>query len=141
MSKLQWTDNLSVGIDLIDSQHKQWIDRFNRAAEAVAEKLGMTQVASTLDFLVDYTEVHFSTEEKHMTANQYDGLAEHKAKHDELRATLADLVRDFKEEGVSQSLVDALDTMLGAWLVQHIQDVDQKFGAFVKAEGITLAEE
>lgn len=141
MSKLQWQDDLSVGIELIDRQHKQWIEHFNKAAEAVAAHQGAMHASKTLGFLVDYTETHFSTEEKHMTASNYGGLDEHKAKHDELRAILTDLVQEFEEEGVNQRLAEAIDTFLGNWLVKHIQDVDKKFGEFVKTEGIVLSDE
>ena len=99
MDKLQWDDSLSVGIKLIDRQHKQWIDHFNHAADAVASQQGVLQINKTLGFLIDYTETHFATEEKHMAANNYAGIDDHKAKHDELRRTLADLVQDFEEDG------------------------------------------
>ena len=141
MKKLQWEDKLSVGIELIDRQHKQWIDHFNHAAEAVAVQQSAMHITKTLGFLVDYTETHFSTEEKHMAAHNYGGLDEHKAKHDELRQTLADLVQDYREEGVTYKLADAVDTFLGNWLIKHIQTVDIKFGTFVREEGIVLSEE
>jgi len=35
MTKLQWTDALSVGIEQIDCQHKQWIAHFNAAVDAM----------------------------------------------------------------------------------------------------------
>ena len=76
-----------------------------------------------------------------MAANNYGGLDAHKAKHDELRRTLDDLVQDYKEEGVTYKLAEAVDTFLGNWLIKHIQTVDMKFGAFVKQEGIVLSEE
>lgn len=141
MSKLQWEDSLSVGIELIDLQHKQWIDHFNRTVEAVAAQQGAMHITKTLGFLIEYTEDHFATEERHMAANHYAGLDEHKAKHDELRRTLADLVHDFEEEGVTHQLTEATGTFLGNWLIRHIQDVDMKFGAFVAKEGILLSDE
>ena len=141
MSKLQWQDSLSVGIELIDRQHKQWIEHFNQAADAVAAHRGAMHITKTLGFLVEYTETHFSTEERHMAASNYAGLDAHKAKHDELRRILADLVQDFEEEGTNHKLAEAVDAFLGNWLVKHIQDVDKKFGEFVKAEGISLSDD
>jgi hemerythrin len=141
MKKLQWESNLSVGIELIDDQHRKWIDHFNSAVEAVQSRQGSAQISKTLDFLLDYTGVHFSTEEKHMSQASYPGLGEHKGKHDELRGTLANLVQDFEEEGVTQALVDSIDTFLGNWLIKHIQEVDMQFGAYVKEKGIVVSEE
>jgi hemerythrin len=138
MKKMQWQDSLSVGIDIIDNQHKQWIQHFNNAAEAVSANQNPTQISKTLGFLIDYTEAHFSTEEKYMTENNYAGLQEHRGKHDELRSTLSNLVKDFEEEGVTPRLAEAIDSFLGNWLLQHIKEIDTKFGSFVKREKIVL---
>jgi hemerythrin len=139
MGKMQWQNSLSVGIDLIDNQHKQWIEYYNDTVEAVATQKGQAQVMKTLGFLIDYTETHFATEERHMTAGRYPALPEHKAKHDELRSTLAGLVKDFEDEGVTPELKKAIDTFLGNWLVQHIQEIDMKFGAYAKQEKIVIS--
>jgi hemerythrin len=139
MKKIQWEDSLSVGIDLIDNQHKQWIEYFNNTAEAVASQKNRTQISKTLGFLMDYTETHFSTEEKFMSLNSYPGLQEHKTKHDELQATLASLVKNFEEEGITAALTKDIDTFLGNWLIQHIREVDMKFGAFVSENKIDIS--
>lgn len=138
MDKLQWDESLSVGIDLIDDQHKKWIDQFNDAADVVSTHQGPAQITKTLGFLVDYTEAHFSTEEKHMSESGYGDRELHKAKHDELRETLATLVQDFEEDGATSALVDSIDTFLRNWLIKHIQEVDRRFGEFVRAKGIVL---
>ncbi len=139
MEKIRWQNSLSVGIELIDNQHKQWIEHFNNAAQAVQFEKSQAQISKTLGFLIDYTEAHFSTEEKHMLQNNFPGFQEHKAKHDELRSTLARLVKDFEEEGVSPKLSEAIDTFLGNWLIQHIHEVDMKFGAFVREKNIVIS--
>jgi hemerythrin len=139
MAKIAWQNSLSIGIELIDNQHKQWIEYYNKTREAIASQQSREQISKTLGFLIDYTEIHFSTEEKYMTANRYASLQEHMAKHDELRSTLTNLVKDFEDEGITQNLTDAIDTFLGNWLIQHIQEVDTRFGAFVREKKITLS--
>ena len=132
MKRIQWNNSLSVGIEQIDNQHKKWMEHFNNAAEAIEAKQTPTQISKTLGFLMDYTEVHFSTEEKYMTELGYAGLQEHKAKHDQLRSTLTSLVKDFEDEGVTSKLAEAIDSFLGNWLIQHIHEIDKKFAAFAK---------
>jgi hemerythrin-like metal-binding protein len=139
MKKIQWQDSLSVGITPIDTQHKQWIEYFNNTSEAIASQKNRTQITGTLGFLVNYTETHFSTEEKFMASNNYPGFQAHKAIHDELRSTLASLVRDYEEEGITANLSKSIDTFLGNWLIQHIQEVDMQFGAFIKDKNIVLS--
>jgi len=131
MKKIQWQDELSVGIDPIDEQHKKWIDYFNTTVETIASQQSREQISKTLGFLMDYTEIHFTTEEEYMQENKYPGFPEHKAKHDSLRSTLSSLVRDFQEEGATQNLAEAIETFLGNWLINHIREVDKKFGAYI----------
>ena len=135
MTKLEWTKGLSVGIDLVDEQHRQWIARYNDAVDAIAANLGKDHIVKVLGFLVAYTDSHFAFEEERMAASGYPAMAIHREKHAELRETLAHLVRDFEEEGATQPLAAAVETFLGNWLVQHIQSVDAAFGAFVREKG------
>lgn len=138
MKKIEWNAGLSVGIDLVDEQHQTWIGHFNTLADAVQSGEGAGQIASLLGFLIDFTEVHFAAEEKHMVTTGYPGLEDHRVHHEELKRTLADLVQDFEEEGATQILADAMETFLGNWLVNHIENVDMKFGAYTKEQGIEL---
>lgn len=141
MEKLAWNESLSVGIPLIDEQHKTWIDRYNALSVAVAQHEAQRQIAETLGFLIDYTNFHTATEEKHMTAHNYPGLAEHLQKHREVLETLNNLVRDFEEEGPTQILADSINIFLGNWLIEHIQQVDHKFGVFIKEKGLVITEQ
>jgi hemerythrin len=138
MKKIQWDDSLSVGVSAIDEQHKTWIGRYNSVVEAIESRGGPAPVTNTLGFLIDYTDVHFSTEEGFMTQAGYPALGAHKEKHEELRGTVAGLVQDFEEEGETHVLETAVETFLGNWLIDHIRETDQLFGAFVKANGIVL---
>ena len=138
MPAIQWTDDLSVGIDLIDQQHQMLIERINDVSAAVEAHHGIEKIAKTLDFLVEYTRFHFSTEEQHMRTHGYPGLEEHHTRHEELKSTLADMERDFREEGATYGLADSLNTLLGNWLIRHIKGVDLPFGIFLKEKGIAL---
>jgi hemerythrin-like metal-binding protein len=140
MNTILWNDRLSVGIDLIDDQHKTWLQHLNNVSKAIEDGHRVAQISKTLQFLVDYTELHFSTEEKNMTALAYPALAEHREKHESLKVTLSDLVEEFEEEGATHILAKAIDTFLGNWLFEHIQNVDQLFAQFVKEKGVELSE-
>ncbi|MBD3237059.1 MAG: bacteriohemerythrin [Candidatus Eisenbacteria bacterium] len=140
MSRVQWDESLSIGIRVIDEQHQRWIQHLNEVASALESEEGAAHIVKTLGFLVDYTEYHFTTEEKHMAAHGYPEIEAHRAKHAELKRTLANLVQEFEEDGATQSLADAVDTLLGNWLVKHIREVDQAFGDFLQERDIVLEE-
>ena len=140
MAKVEWDDRLSVGVDLIDEQHKMLLKRLSDFSEAVDSRQGSSEIVRTLEFLVDYTDFHFSTEERHMGAINYPGLDHHVAKHEEFKTTLKNLGADFEEEGATTSLADSINTLLINWLIKHIKAVDQEFGAFLREKGITIDE-
>jgi hemerythrin len=136
MDKIEWTESLSVGVRLIDDQHKMWIQHLNDVQAAIEARKGPEQIVSALDFLLDYTHYHFETEEEQMAGSGYAGFEEHKARHDELKATLDDLVRDFQEEGATDGIAEAVNVLLGSWLVKHIAEVDVRLGAFLRERGL-----
>jgi len=138
MDKIQWEDSLSVGVDLIDEQHKMLIKRIHDVHEAVSTSMAASGIAKTLDFLVDYTDFHFSTEERHMAAHDYPNMPAHLKAHKEFKDTLANLGEDFREEGATTSLAEAVDRLLFRWLLKHIKDIDQELGRFVNEKGIEM---
>ena len=127
MQKMEWNESLSVGIDSIDEQHKTWIDKFNAVLKAIDAGQDQAAIISTLDFLLDYTDEHFSTEEAYMTETAFSGLEEHKAKHADLKAIVADMAREFREDGVSHQLAQAIHTLMQNWLAKHIQEMDMAY--------------
>ena len=140
MEKFEWTQNLAVGIPLVDEQHKMIFQRANEVARAIDEGQALKEVVKTLGFLIEYTHYHFSTEEKHMKINGYPELDSHQASHRELIKTLADLERDFTDEGATFQLAAALKTFLINWLTRHIQGIDVRFGNFLNERGIEIEE-
>ena len=136
----EWDDSLSICVELVDEQHKMLIGKMNDFNTAVEEALGPEKILKTLDFMIDYTDFHFSTEEKHMVANDYPAYQEHLKAHNEFKGMIDDLVQDFKEEGSSEGLAGALDKLLLTWLVKHIKGMDQAFGQWLDGKGICLTE-
>jgi hemerythrin len=135
MVKVKWDKSLSVGIKLIDEQHKMLIQRLNDLEDACSKDVDAQKVMKTLNFLIEYTDLHFSTEEKHMTSLKYPGLKDHRKKHGEFRAVLDGLLDDFNEEGGTQPLVESIDRFMVNWLVEHIKGTDVEFGRFLKKKG------
>ncbi len=135
MTEIEWNDSYSVGIDLIDEQHKMLILRIKDLSEAVKHARGLEKILKTLDFLIDYTEFHFSTEERHMKKLDYPGLVPHKQQHEEFTFTLDRLVEDFEQDGATEALSNSINTFLINWLVKHIESIDKKFGKFLQEKG------
>ncbi|MDP7080660.1 MAG: bacteriohemerythrin [Candidatus Undinarchaeales archaeon] len=131
MTTIAWDDSYSVGIELIDEQHKMLIQRFNNLSSALKVTQGSGKVTKMLDFMVDYTDFHFSTEEKHMEELGYPGMTYHKKQHDEFKRTLGLLIEDFQEEGATRALATSINVFLVNWLINHFQVVDTEFARFL----------
>ncbi|MEK7700013.1 MAG: hemerythrin domain-containing protein [Planctomycetota bacterium] len=63
---VQWSENLAVGVTMIDDQHKGIFSRINTLMSAMSQGKGKEEVGKVLEFLADYTKKHFSAEEKLM---------------------------------------------------------------------------
>lgn len=138
MQKIEWNDNLEIGSKLIDDQHRMLVQKLNDMSNAVEMNRGTKEISKTLDFLIQYTDFHFTTEEKHMEATNFPGLDTQKKEHEKFKGTLADLEEDFTDEGATKRLADSIDTFLVNWLINHIKGKDLAFGAFLQEQGIEI---
>ena len=141
MTKIEWDSSLAVGIDLIDEQHKMLIEKLSNISEAIELTRGSSEIAQTLDFMVEYTDFHFSTEERHMIKYDFPHRDYHIAQHEEFKKSLDELVYDFREEGATKALGTAISTFLLNWLINHIKGVDVIFGKFLNEKGCVMTEE
>jgi hemerythrin len=137
MVKIEWNDNLATGIELIDEQHKMLLEKLNDISLAIERQQGVDVITKTLDFMMDYTDFHFSDEEKHMKESEYPRIEYHKKMHKEFVDTLQDLVTEYKEDGATDRLAESVNIFLFNWLVKHIRGVDVAYGRYL--EEITRA--
>ena len=135
MSKIEWDDSMSVNVDLIDEQHKMLIQKLSDLSSAFRMGLEQNKIMKTLDFMVDYTDFHFTTEEQVMEDNDYPGLKEQKQQREEFKMTLNNILEDYKEEGTTAEIATAINVFLLNWLIKHIMGSDSKHGNFLTEKG------
>jgi len=132
MAIFEWDDSLSVGDDKIDGQHKELIKRIDLLAQHILQKKGKDKIQNTLMFMNDYGDVHFSTEEDHMTNVGYPGFQEHKRQHGRFKEITEKLKRELDSEGDTEYLATSVQQFLIDWLILHIKTEDMAFGEFLK---------
>jgi hemerythrin len=132
MAKIEWDNNLSIGIDQIDDQHKMLIQRLSDLSEAIEAQQGEGQAMKTLDFMIEYTHFHFSSEEEYMAQQNYPGLEHQQAQHNEFKNMLKQMIQELEEEGPTRALTTSINTFLLNWLTNHIKGVDLKIAEFIK---------
>jgi hemerythrin len=128
----QWTEDLSVGVEEIDSQHKEFINSLNGLLDAMARGRGRQEIGNTIDFLERYINSHFDLEEEYMRVYMYPAYQDHKAKHTEFRIEVSKLRQEFNEKGSAIRVVLEAERGLINWFFKHIREVDRELGKFLK---------
>ncbi len=140
MQPIQWDPSLSIGVTLIDEQHQMLVQRLGDLGRAIDSSQGEARISEMLNFMIEYTDFHFSAEEAHMAAHAYPGLAAQQKQHKAFKGMLRQLVDDFREEGATKALATSINVFLTNWLIQHIQGVDAELGTFLNEKGVTLTD-
>lgn len=130
----QWHAEYNTGVAKIDTQHKGFFKMLNEIYQALQNGNDKDALTRLLTGIVDYADVHFSTEEELFDKYSYPKAMEHKTSHDKFREQAKDL---------NKSLVDGLTTVnfelldfLDDWIVNHITNEDQLYKPFFEEKGV-----
>ncbi|MDJ0741102.1 MAG: bacteriohemerythrin [Gammaproteobacteria bacterium] len=128
MALIEWTDDLSTGIPVIDNQHQRIVTYINKLDHAQRHR-SRDEVGEILNELVDYTLSHFAFEETLMEDSGYAFINAHKKVHQLFVRRVADYQQRFK---AGEAIEDELMHTLRAWLINHIKNDDKDFAADVR---------
>lgn len=137
MAFIQWSEKLSVSVQMIDEQHKQLIAIVNGIHDTVVAGAERKALSKIFDELISYTVYHFRTEEDFFEKYNYAERAGHKALHNELTQKALELQEAFGQGSATISY-EVLD-FLHDWLMTHIIGCDRKFGEFLVARGVAAS--
>ncbi|HXK57545.1 MAG: hemerythrin family protein [Gammaproteobacteria bacterium] len=130
---VEWSDELSVGIEEIDAQHKVLAELINKMHTAIQDRHGNQVVREILEELSDYTRIHFAVEESLMRILDYPGYEEHHEQHQQLLEQVVEL-KTKVDEGKA-SIGFELMHFLKLWLTKHIMEEDMNYSGFFLAAG------
>jgi hemerythrin len=130
MKEIEWRKHYEIGLKEVDDQHKHLVEILNEMIRAKNEDRINEVLGKILKELVDYTNYHFSSEEKYMMKYGYPGTTEHKAQHKMLVKQLVKILEELKSG--KMQVGDKLFGILQHWLIRHVLDHDKKFGYFLE---------
>jgi hemerythrin len=134
MPVIEWSSELSIGVEEIDAQHREVVRLINELGEAMRLGKSREVLGKVLEGLVAYTHVHFATEEAYFRKFGYEGRAEHEKEHAEFVEKVADFKKRFEEGQVGLSI--RMMGFLSDWLVSHIQGSDQEYAPLFREKGL-----
>jgi hemerythrin len=123
--KLEWNDDLSVNVELLDNQHKYLIDIINKLIDYLGQNPEKEMLNSIIEDLILYKKTHFLTEEKYFEEFKFEGAAEHIDAHKYFNDHLVELQRQYSNDAIALGF--ALVDFLEDWLVEHLMTMDHKY--------------
>lgn len=137
MAEISWSEKQAVGIESIDSQHKELFDAVGEIEETMTRNAGSAETVALLQKLASGAGKHFADEEALMRAAKYPGIILHEANHQRLMQKIDAFVARYKRIGAPLDKY-ALD-FLRDWLVYHIENDDLRLGDWLHDRARDLA--
>lgn len=122
--ELAWTERLSVGNAILDTEHKQLVDMVNSIERAIRTRDSHALLQAFKPF-EDYVRVHFENEAKIAQLVEFS-FAQHALEHhyvlEELRSMGDELAAN--DGRWSESAAEHYSYFLSEWLIEHLLEED-----------------
>ena len=127
-----WTEDLSVGHELIDADHQYIFDIAKRLHTEITEDpdAEYSIVGAVLVELIDHTGDHFKREETLMQEIGFPGYEAHKLEHALLMNKVNNLHRQFMDG--RRDVAIEVWAFLQKWLISHILNSDMELGRYIR---------
>ena len=134
MPVLVWSEDFSVNVAEIDAQHKKLCDYVNKLHAGVEARVDREDLRRLLEGLVEYTRLHFATEERLMQEHGMQPASSHRKEHGKLLRLLEDTLISISEG--SHPIFYSKYDVSNDWFLAHIMNHDKKLGAFLNSKGV-----
>ena len=129
--RAEFDESLVTGNEMIDTQHKELIDKINKLLDSCETSKDKVVAVKTLDYLADYTEFHFGEEEKLQESIQSPVMQAHEKEHENLGSVVNGLYNMLEEEeGPSAAFVEQVNKNVIEWLYRHIKGFDRSVAEY-----------
>jgi hemerythrin-like metal-binding protein len=125
--------DILLGTPILDQQHQQLLDAFNRLVAALGPGGQLPDQEKAVAALKTVALTHFGVEETLMESLSYPRTREHVLGHVRLIRQINE-VSDRIHRG-TLAMSPALLDFLESWLVHHMQDEDRRLAQFLRARG------
>ncbi len=131
---IKWDYKYSVGISMIDEEHKKLFGILNKAIFAKEHSHNPEEIKEVLSEMAEYYHKHFTTEEAYMIKFNFPEYQSHRNEHldftDKTFASYNKLVRG------DYQIANELLEYLKQWLAYHIQVTDRQYIDCFKKNGL-----
>jgi hemerythrin-like metal-binding protein len=137
--QLEWNDSMSVGIQEIDTDHKQFILLINELNRFVAAGLKQDEIKKQLQFIVYVSARHFLQEEKLLSKWRYPDTDRHKFAHTQVLKELQKIQDECIPSGLDSEWA-GIGHRIESTLITHILTEDMKYANFNNSRNVSADE-
>ncbi|AKM78475.1 MAG: Methyl-accepting chemotaxis sensory transducer [Candidatus Wolfebacteria bacterium GW2011_GWE1_48_7] len=134
MAHINWIKEYSVGVELIDEQHRYFLTLLNELFDAIISLNTESKIGDIITRLAEYAVMHFATEEKYFDEFNYEFAEDHKRRHRDLLARVEGFQKAFDEGEVN--IASEMIEFLEGWMIDHIMEVDKKYVRCFEEHGL-----
>ena len=134
MSLLTWNHACSVEIRAMDDQHGILMDTMNELRLALTHGMTREDVIEVLSRLVQFTRMHFASEEKLLEQFGYPELEKHRGHHARLLGKVEESAR--RVQHAEAPKMRPLLEFLEVWYEEHIEVIDRSYGLWLNEHGV-----
>ena len=133
MTTIEWKTAYSVGVEQLDEQHHKLLQLINDLSLENPDA-DAKQCFVVLNELVQYVQLHFSTEENLMKEHGYSELSSHHQEHEVFTEKLFEMHQEMCASG-GKTFSD-LTHYLKDWYISHVLGTDQGYKNFFAEKGV-----
>jgi hemerythrin-like metal-binding protein len=118
----------------MDDQHGVLMDAMNELRLGLVRGCGRERVSELLDELIEFSRMHFSSEEQLMERSGFPGLGQHAAEHQSMLTQMLEVARRIQRGERIQ--LRPLLCRLREGFHEHIESQDQQYGPWLNERDI-----
>ncbi len=127
---IQWGVDYQLGLEVIDEQHRKWIDIINRFYKSFKEGESNQVLTDIIRELLEYTDYHFGFEERYFKELKFHKTQEHMAAHRKFVNRVIQLQSEFQAGKLDAAY--ELMNFVKPWVKEHIQIDDRQYVSLFK---------
>ena len=136
---ISWDEYYTLGIELIDNQHKELVRLINELFQACLTGNEAVEVKfkEAMSRMVEYVRYHFTAEQDLLARVNYPNINEHKKQHEVLIKNILDAAKE--HSGGKKFVPHNFVRTLKDWVLGHIAVSDKAYATYVfeqKSKGL-----
>jgi len=119
---MQWKNEYSIGIKLLDEQHKHIFELLNNTYELLKNDSCLdkySKIDQTIEDLYQYAKYHFKYEEAYMLQINYQNYSDQKIEHEDFIKKV-DSLNLYKKDEDPDVYIMKVFLFISDWIINHI---------------------